>query len=761
MKKLKFKIPQSLFLALFLFFPFAIFASATDGMIDSTYRWAWGENIGWIDFGTSTGNVHITDSGLSGYALSETVGWIYLGDVDNDNEGNLSGYAWSENAGWINFNPANGGVVIDSSGYFTGSALGENIGWIIFDGDYKVKTDWRQASVRAVSDSAGGGGGSSPKKLPLPPKAPHGGFGVLINNGDKYAKERTVNLKLFGGSDVVKMEISVNPDLADSTGIIAYSQEYEFNICGGEGDCLDGEHFAYAKFYTKEDQPSLIVSDGIILDRMAPKTEIFGLKEYFYPDEDIFIFGRTTEPLVEITLHWDKKYGSVGANDQGIWSVNLGKLPAGDYLLEMFARDLAGNIGQAENIDLKIKERLAIEPEEPASGEAKPEIPSEIIVPEKPAEIITVPEAAPVSMQGKWNLLPPESIKEFVLAPLPKNVRELAAKFPELEKTFEKVGVSKATDIKKLQNIKLTVPTLSSIKGVPLAKLTPEAKQQLPVEIIFAKSGGELIDFNVGFSITEKGDSWQKITTVSGKPLQLAVKPDSPAKTVKGYIVFNSRKIARGYEKPLNRLTASLMGFIEEKEKSVRSEEKLVLSQFEYFDEDGDGIYTAKIQSPIIEGEYEIITIIDYVSVDLGKKELRLITIVDPEGYVFEKMANKEARIPEAEVSIFWKNPGTGGYELWPASKYQQENPQTTDNTGKYSFLVPEGSYYITAEAPGYKSYEGEPFEVKEGKGVHFNIELEGKYAWLKVFDWKIILLLVIFVLVLYNFYRDNKKRKI
>jgi len=91
-------------------------SSVTDGTIDATYKYAWGENIGWIDFSTTTGNVHVTDSGLSGYALSETVGWIYLGDISNDGAGNLSGTAWSENAGWIKFNPTNGGVIINSSG---------------------------------------------------------------------------------------------------------------------------------------------------------------------------------------------------------------------------------------------------------------------------------------------------------------------------------------------------------------------------------------------------------------------------------------------------------------------------------------------------------------------------------------------------------------------------------------------------------------------------------------------------------------------
>ena len=50
------------FLLFFLFLPVIVFASSTDGTIDSTYKYAWSENVGWINFGTTEGNVHITDS---------------------------------------------------------------------------------------------------------------------------------------------------------------------------------------------------------------------------------------------------------------------------------------------------------------------------------------------------------------------------------------------------------------------------------------------------------------------------------------------------------------------------------------------------------------------------------------------------------------------------------------------------------------------------------------------------------------------------
>ena len=750
----------------FVVFNKSALASSTDGTIDSTYKYAWGENIGWVNFKCDNCNVHVTDSGLSGYALSENIGWIYLGDITNNNGGGtLSGYAWSENTGWIKFNPTNGGVIINSSGEFTGSALGENIGWIIFGGDYKVKTDWRPRSARPAcnnsSDDDGdgktdypadpgcsslddtdetdaaaapSGGGGMPVQWNNPPKAPEGGFRVLINNDAQYTDNPTVTLTLFGRPEAARMVISNNPEFSgiDSTGQITYQDSYQWNLCRGRASCLEDEYTVYVKFFASWGKSSGVVSDSVIYQKEIPIIE--KIKE-------------APKKIIE----------------------EIKKVP--------------------EALKPLIPEFL-----KPKPPETKP--------PEVPIEEL-VSKETPLAFQGKWQLLPSEPIREFVLAPLPKGIRNLAQKFPELEKTLEDVGVSKITDVAKLKSIKLTLPGLTRRaygpvgpeaerfalpQGVPVAKLSPAIKQQLPTEIVFArfggvsdptgrKPGGSLIDFDIALSVSDKGEPQQKIQTISGKPLQLVVKPDKPVKSVKGYVVFKSKasqpsgptasdgQRPTSLELPRDSLLASVIFanpvFAKPQEKPVRVEEKLVLLEFEYTDPDADGIYTAEIQAPLVEGEYEIITVMDFEDPELGKKEIRLTTVVDPEGYLYERDGDKETRIPGAIISLYWLNPETKQYEMWPAKEYQQENPQTTDVRGTYSFLVPEGYYYLKTETPGYLVYDGKPFQVKEGSGIHINIELKTKYWWLKIVDWKTILLAVVIILLLYNFYRDKIRERL
>src|SRR5262245_50292447 len=95
------------FFACALFFSTQTPSLAATGTIDTTDKFAWGENIGWINFGCDNCAVQITDSEMTGNAWASQFGWINLnptnGGVENDGTGTLSGFAWGANIGWIDF----------------------------------------------------------------------------------------------------------------------------------------------------------------------------------------------------------------------------------------------------------------------------------------------------------------------------------------------------------------------------------------------------------------------------------------------------------------------------------------------------------------------------------------------------------------------------------------------------------------------------------------------------------------------------------
>jgi hypothetical protein len=147
-------------LAMLLFYIAPAYAENIDPNEDNS-QYAYGENIGWINFEPNHGpGATVSSNKLTGFIWAENIGWINLdpndsdpnSGVKNDGTGLLSGFAWGENVGWINFNPKvpsdpnHYGVTINHQGSFAGWAWAENIGWIHFQStspvSYKVQTSW-------------------------------------------------------------------------------------------------------------------------------------------------------------------------------------------------------------------------------------------------------------------------------------------------------------------------------------------------------------------------------------------------------------------------------------------------------------------------------------------------------------------------------------------------------------------------------------------------------------------------------------------
>jgi len=332
---------------------------------------------------------------------------------------------------------------------------------------------------------------------------------------------------------------------------------------------------------------------------------------------------------------------------------------------------------------------------------------------------------------------------------------------------LQQIGINKITDISKLIDNQLNLPNLTQLtelnQSTPLASLSDSSKDKIPTNILFAKTFNGLIDFNATLSLTEQGHPQQQITTLVGQQLRLIIKPDNPARAIRGYLIFKQQKSISKNPNTINpsAFTASLTQ--QEIDVTARSQQTtdlkqaLVLGVFDFTDPDQDSIWTADITTPVVDATYEILTVIDYLDQRLEPKELSLVTVVDPEGYVYETTDRGELRINNAKVSIYWLNPEANSYQLWLAKDFQQQNPQITNTTGKYSFLVPEGTYYLKAEASGYTTYKGDVFEVKTENGVHLNLELKAQDAWSKFFDWKTITLIVVLLFLSYNFYKDRK----
>ena len=141
--------------------------------IDPANRYAYGANLGWVDWRGDTNNgAVIGEYVCSGLIYSANAGWINLGGgaptngiyyqnlsagdfgVNQDGLGNLRGYAYGANIGWINFENTGAARVDLKTGRLNGFAYSANCGWISLSNAFAfVQTD----TIATGADTDGDG----------------------------------------------------------------------------------------------------------------------------------------------------------------------------------------------------------------------------------------------------------------------------------------------------------------------------------------------------------------------------------------------------------------------------------------------------------------------------------------------------------------------------------------------------------------------------------------------------------------------------
>jgi len=180
--------------------------------IDPVNKYAYGANIGWMDWSGGTGE---SASGAvvgayvcSGYIYSANVGWINLGSgspangihyqnlsandfgVNQDGLGNLRGYAYGANIGWINFENTGAPAINMVTGAMSGYVWSANCGWISLDNAYAyVQTD-------TISPGA-----LAPDGLPIAWLLGYFGTTNVNANADPTGKGMTIGQDYLAGTD--------------------------------------------------------------------------------------------------------------------------------------------------------------------------------------------------------------------------------------------------------------------------------------------------------------------------------------------------------------------------------------------------------------------------------------------------------------------------------------------------------------------------------------------------------------------------------
>jgi len=178
--------------------------------IDPANKYAYGANLGWMDWRGDTANGAVIGNYVcSGYLYAANVGWINLGSgspangiqyqnnsaadfgVNQDGLGNLRGYAYGANIGWINFEQTYGQPKVSLlTGQLSGSVYSANCGWISLSNAFAyVQTDSLYPGPLA------------PNGLPIPWLLTYFGTTNVNPNADPTGKGMTIGQDYVAGTD--------------------------------------------------------------------------------------------------------------------------------------------------------------------------------------------------------------------------------------------------------------------------------------------------------------------------------------------------------------------------------------------------------------------------------------------------------------------------------------------------------------------------------------------------------------------------------
>ncbi len=381
---------------------------------------------------------------------------------------------------------------------------------------------------------------------------------------------------------------------------------------------------------------------------------------------------------------------------------------------------------------------------------------------------VAIPKTTPLALQG-LDFMSVNPLAGFELTPIASDIRFFSNKIPQLKKALESlsIDIKKPADISKLAQTELYLPGLTKTlftpseilqlsplaqnQAIPVEQLTPAKLAKIPSNVVFASASQGLIDFVSALSIDKQGGASQVVSTVSGIQMQLVIKPEQPASRVTQIITLKSPQSAQVLKN--SSFSAGYFGAALSASNAVATSENVptdgVLIQKSDYQEVKPGLFKVEFNAPVVSGQYDVITIIEYKDQKTVPTTTHLTMVVDPEGYIYQNISGMQARVPNATVSIYQLNISTNKYELWPAEKFLQKNPIVTDETGKYSFLVPQGTYYLTIDTPNYYQYKSSSFVVQSGNGIHMDVELQKKSILPAWFSWNLKIMIVFLVIVI------------
>ncbi|MCW1908484.1 MAG: redoxin domain-containing protein [Candidatus Saccharibacteria bacterium] len=140
---------------------------------------------------------------------------------------------------------------------------------------------------------------------------------------------------------------------------------------------------------------------------------------------------------------------------------------------------------------------------------------------------------------------------------------------------------------------------------------------------------------------------------------------------------------------------------------------------FSLVDQGSDNLWTGKMLFSKA-GVYQVRATSRDGGGNISTRELATIRVQSP-----ATITDGGQSVKDATVTVFYQDIETKTWNEWDGSVYSQSNPVVVGDDATYSFLLPEGKYYIKVQAKGYRATLSNIFDVYQPTVIGANTVLK------------------------------------
>lgn len=262
-------------------------------------------------------------------------------------------------------------------------------------------------------------------------------------------------------------------------------------------------------------------------------------------------------------------------------------------------------------------------------------------------------------------------------------------------------------------------------ESLPTASLSPTTKEVAQIVEQIEQRRPAFLVVRSAVSTQFVREQVGPIEVAAEKGFDIVIRPNKPVHSVTARLYKNGTSLSLQETNNTNgSITSRLVSWLRPTAQAVQMNDgSHWQAAFVFMEPSEGGVYGGTIQLPaaVSPGDYRLVLTLN--GIDGTRTHLTKQVSVLHKGTLTGTDGEKVER---AKVTIY-RQKLDNTYDVWAGEAFGQQNPILTDSNGEFLVYVPDGTYYLTIDSPGFEQYKSGVYVFDESSIFHEPIQLTPK----------------------------------